>query len=58
MKFLNSSEDSIDLEGKTPSLGFGIVLFQHVDVFSAEILPFRNRLFNPLGFGNLLSKDL
>ena len=58
MEFLNSSEDGIDLEGETPPLWLFVVFLKHVDVFATQVLPIRNRLFNPFSFRNLLTEDL
>jgi len=58
MQFLQSGENSIDLEGKPPSLGFLVVVVQHIDVSSIKILPFCNRLLNPFGLRYFLSEDL
>lgn len=58
MKFLHPSEDSIDLESKTPPFGLLVVFLKHVDVLSSQVLPIRDRLFNPFGFRDLLAEDL
>ncbi len=58
MELLNPSEDSVYLEGESPSLGLSIVFFEHVDVLSAQILPVSDGFFDPLGFGDLLPEDL
>ena len=54
MEFLNSSKDSIDLEGKSPPLRLLVVFVEHVDVLATQVLPFSDGLFNPLCFGDLL----
>ena len=54
MQLLNSSEDSVDLEGKSPSLGLLVVLLEHIDILSVKVLPLRDRLFNPFGLRDLL----
>ena len=48
--FLDAGEDCVDLESEAPSFGLGIVAFEHVDTFSAEVLPVFDRLFDPDGF--------
>jgi hypothetical protein len=58
VELLNPSEDSVYLEGESPSLGLSIVFFEHVDVLSAQILPVSDGFFDPLGFGDLLPEDL
>jgi len=58
MKFLNASENRIDLECKSPSFGLFVVFFQHVDVGASKVLPITHRLLNPFGFWDLLSEDL
>ena len=57
VKFLNACGNSIDLERKTPSGWFFVVSLQHIDIFAAEVLPLRNRLFNTLGLRHLLAQD-
>jgi hypothetical protein len=58
MEFLNASENRIDLEGESPSLGLFVVFLQHVDVGASKVLPVAHRFFDPFGFRNLLSEDL
>lgn len=58
MKFLNPSEDGIDLEGESPSLRFRVVFLEHVNALSSKVLPIRNRFFYPLGLRYLLPEDL
>lgn len=57
MKFLDAGEDGVDLEGESPPCWFLVVLIKHVDVFFAEVLPFRDRLLYPLGLRHLLPQD-
>jgi hypothetical protein len=47
LHFLDAGEDCIDLESEAPSFGLGVVAFEHVDTFSAEVLPVFDRLFDP-----------
>lgn len=58
VKFLNPSKDGIDLESEAPPFGLFVVFFEHVDVFSAEVLPVADRLFNPFGFRYFLPENL
>lgn len=58
MHLLHSSEDGVDLEGETPSFGLKVVLLQHVDVLSAEVLPFRHWFFDPSCLWHLLTQDV
>jgi hypothetical protein len=51
-------EDSIDLEGKSPSLWLFVVFLKHVNLFSTQILPFTHGFFDPLGLRNPLSQEL
>ena len=53
LELFDPCEDGIDLEGKAPPFGLLVVLFEHVNIFPAEILPVFNRLFDPLGFGDV-----
>ena len=57
MKLLDPGEDGVYLESKSPSFRLSVVFLKHVDLFSAEILPFCHGLLDPLGFGNSLSEE-
>jgi hypothetical protein len=52
-----SSEDSIDLESKTPPVGFFVVFVKNIDIFAAKVLPLRNRLLYPSSFRKPVSKN-
>jgi len=49
-ELLNSCEDSKDLEGEAPSSRLLVVFVEHIDVGTIQVLPFCDRLFDPLGF--------
>ena len=57
LKFFDTSENGIDLESEAPSFWFLVILFEHIDIFPSEILPFLNRLFNPLSLGDVMPED-
>ncbi len=57
MQLLDASEDGIDLEGESPPCWLGVVLLQHIDVLSVEILPFRDGFFYPFCLRDSLPKD-
>lgn len=58
VKFLDAGEDGVDLESESPSGWLFVVLFQHINVFTVEILPLWDRFFNPLGLRHFLSEHL
>jgi hypothetical protein len=58
LKLFYSGKYGIDLECKSPSFRFSIVFLEHINLFSSKILPFTNRLLNPLSLRNSLSKEL
>jgi hypothetical protein len=57
LELFDTSEDCVYLERETPSFGLFVVLFKHVDIFSTEVLPIFDWLFDPFGFRNVLSED-
>lgn len=54
VEFLDTSEDRIDLEGKSPTFGLHIVLFKHVDILSTQVLPLCYRFLDPSSFSQSL----
>lgn len=58
LHLLDPREDGINLEGEAPSLGLGVVLFQHVDPLAAEVLPVLDGFFDPDGLWELFPQDL
>lgn len=45
------------MEGESPSFGFCVVFFEHIDLFSSKILPLGDWFFDPFGLGNSLSEE-
>jgi hypothetical protein len=57
LKLFDPGKDGVNLKGKPPSFRLFVVFFEHVDIFSTEILPILHRLFDPFGFRDLVSED-
>jgi len=52
----DSSKDCINLECEAPSSRLFIVLLEDINIFSAQILPLRDRFLYPFSLGELLLK--